>query len=173
MKEGLKHEEACGCGGRLQGPQLKQLREIFARFDMDSDGSLTLLEFAALLRSLGLRPTGDQLQALLEGMDSNANGAVEFDELVQVIEPVMSERALLDQEQLMEVFQSFDRDGNGVITAPELARSMAKMGHPLSFMELTQMIKDADADGDGVISFSEFATIMAKSAIEFLGLPAS
>ncbi|XP_062163482.1 probable calcium-binding protein CML16 [Alnus glutinosa] len=154
----------------LQSEQLKQLKDIFMRFDMDSDGSLTQLELAALLRSLGLKPSGDQLHVLLANMDANGNGTVEFDELVGAIMPDMSEQVLINQEQLLEVFRSFDRDGNGYITAAELAGSMAKMGHPLTYRELTEMMREADTNGDGVISFNEFSIIMAKSASDFLGL---
>ncbi|XP_052199629.1 probable calcium-binding protein CML16 [Diospyros lotus] len=157
---------------RLQSNQLKQLKDIFMRFDMDSDGSLTHLELAALLRSLGLKPTGDQIYVLLANMDSNGNGSIEFDELVEAILPDMSEEVLINQEQLMEVFRSFDRDGNGYITAAELAGQMAKMGHPLTYRELSEMMRDADTNGDGVISFNEFANILGKSASEFLGLAA-
>lgn len=154
----------------MQTDHLKHLRDIFARFDMDSDGSLTHLELAALLRSLGIKPTGDQMHSMLANMDTNGNGSVEFDELIDAILPEMTPESLVDQEQLMEVFRSFDRDGNGFITAAELAQSMAKMGHPLTFQELSEMFKEADSDGDGVISFTEFASVMAKSASDFLGL---
>ncbi|GMN29366.1 hypothetical protein TIFTF001_049519 [Ficus carica] len=50
---------------------------------------------------------------------------------------------------------------------------MAKMGQPLTYRELTEMIREADKDGDGVISFNEFATVMARSASDFLGLALS
>lgn len=155
---------------KLESDQLKQLRDIFRRFDMDDDGSLTQLELAALLRSLGIKPTGDQLHALLTNMDANGNGSIEFDELVQTIMPDANQELLINQNQLMDLFRSFDRDGNGYITAAELAGSMAKMGQPLSYRELSEMMREADTNGDGVISFSEFANIMAKSAAEFLGL---
>lgn len=153
----------------VMAASLSQLRDIFARFDMDADGSLTILELAALLRSLGLKPSGDQVHVLLGNMDANGNGLVEFDELASVILPDMNEDALINQEQLLEVFRSFDRDGNGYITAAELAGAMAKMGQPLTYKELRDMIKEADADGDGVISFNEFATVMAKSASDIFG----
>ncbi|KAK7330224.1 hypothetical protein VNO77_24412 [Canavalia gladiata] len=155
---------------KLQVHQINQLREIFGRFDMDSDGSLTMLELAALLRSLGLKPSGDQVQVLLTNMDSNDNGTVEFDELVKAILPEMNAEVLVNQEHLLGVFKCFDRDGNGYISAAELAGAMAKMGQPLTYRELTEMIKEADTDGDGVISFNEFATIMARSASDSLGL---
>ncbi|KAL2338273.1 hypothetical protein Fmac_012719 [Flemingia macrophylla] len=142
-----------------------------------------MLELAALLRSLGLKPTGEQVQALLAKMDSNGNGKVEFEELVRAILPDINNNSsnnnnnnnnaevLVKQEQLLGVFKCFDRDGNGVISAAELAGAMAKLGQPLTYRELTEMIKEADTDGDGVISFTEFATIMARSASsDFLGL---
>ncbi|KAG0455423.1 hypothetical protein HPP92_024371 [Vanilla planifolia] len=159
--------------GMLRDDHLRQLRDIFTRFDMDCDGSLTFLELAALLRSLGIKPTGDQIHGLLANMDANGNGTVEFEELVTAISPLMSEQAFVNQEQLLHVFRSFDRDGNGYISAAELARAMAQMGQPLTFFELTAMMREADTNGDGVISFNEFAAVMAKSARDFLGLAVS
>ncbi|XP_057528615.1 probable calcium-binding protein CML15 [Amaranthus tricolor] len=151
--------------------QLKQLRHIFDRFDMDSDGSLTQLELAALLRSLGVKHTGDQIYTLLTTMDSNGNGYIEFDELARALLPELNHHDILvNQDQLLEVFRSFDRDGNGYITAAELAGSMAKMGHPLTYKELAEMMREADTNGDGVISFNEFASIMGRSAAELFGL---
>ncbi|XP_057765666.1 probable calcium-binding protein CML15 [Salvia miltiorrhiza] len=153
--------------------QLKQLKEIFDRFDMDKDGSLTLLELAALLRSLGLKPTGDQIHTISASMDANGNGAIEFDELVELMLSDISGEAVPNHDQLLEVFKAFDRDGNGFISAAELAGQMAKMGHPLTYNELTEMMQEADINGDGVISFHEFANIMAKSAVDSLSLPGS
>ncbi|QHO18218.1 hypothetical protein HN873_034610 [Arachis hypogaea] len=159
--------------------QIKQLNDIFNRFDMDSDGSLTHLELAALLRSLGVKPSGDQLHALLSKMDKNGNGYVEFDELVHVLIPREDHshshshshsNIFLNQEQFLDVFRVFDRDGNGFITAAELAGSMARMGQPLTYRELAAMMAQADSNGDGVISFEEFVNILAKSASDFLGI---
>ncbi|KAI4388768.1 hypothetical protein MLD38_001071 [Melastoma candidum] len=89
---------------------------------MDSDGSLTVL--------IGLKPSGDQVYVLLANMDSNGNGLVEFDELVNVMMPNMKEEVLVNQRQLLEVFRSFDCDDNGYITSVELTGTMAKMGQP-------------------------------------------
>ncbi|KAG6764114.1 hypothetical protein POTOM_031572 [Populus tomentosa] len=119
-------------------PQLMSWRCIGMR--IISDG----LELAALLHSLGLKPTGYQLHALFSNMDANGNGHVEFDDLFNAVLPDMNEEVLINQEQCLEVFRSFDRDGNGFITAAELAGSMAKMGQPLKF----QM-----ANGYGLVSF--------------------
>ncbi|KAI4326564.1 hypothetical protein MLD38_031866 [Melastoma candidum] len=151
--------------------QLSQLREIFSRFDMDSDGCLTILELAAFLRSIGLKPTGDQVHVLLANVDSNGNGLVEFDELVRAMMPrEMKRKFQVNRRQLLGMFRSFDRDGNGYITAAELAGAMAKMGQPLTYKELREMIMEADEDGDGVISFDEFTAMMAKSTSGILSM---
>ncbi|KAI5350455.1 hypothetical protein L3X38_003346 [Prunus dulcis] len=63
---------------------------------MDSDGSLTRLELAGLLRSLGFKLIGDVV------LVANRNGTVEFDELVTTILPNMNDEILINQEELME-----------------------------------------------------------------------
>ncbi|KAL0296786.1 UNVERIFIED_CONTAM: putative calcium-binding protein CML16 [Sesamum radiatum] len=103
-------------------------------------------------------------------MDANGNGSIEFEELVDAMLPDINEQVLMNQDQLMEVFRTFDRDGNGYITAAELAGRMAKMGHPLTYHELSEMMREADTNGDGVISFNEFANILGKSAVDYFGL---
>ncbi|XWS37206.1 hypothetical protein CRYUN_Cryun19dG0023200 [Craigia yunnanensis] len=114
----------------LQVDQLNQLKDIFARFDMDSDGSLTILELAALLRSIGLKPSGDQIHVLLANMDSNGNGVVEFDELANAILPDMNEEILVNQDkltrELTEMIEEADADGDGVISFNEFSSVMAK-----------------------------------------------
>ncbi|GMH01059.1 hypothetical protein Nepgr_002898 [Nepenthes gracilis] len=114
---------------------------------------------------------------MLVATDSNGNGTIEFDELATAILPDLDEQIFINQGHLLEIFRIFDRifdhDGNGIITAAELAGAMAKVGQPLTYRELTEMITEADTNGDGVISFNEFASVMAKSSSGFLGIPPS
>ncbi|KAI7986398.1 putative calcium-binding protein CML16 [Camellia lanceoleosa] len=104
--------------------QPDQLRDIFSRFDMD-------LMAASPPRALA--SSAPRHQALrrpnprpLSQHGRQWHGTVEFDELVNAITPHMTEDLLINQGQLLEVFKSFDRDGNGYITPAELAGSMAK-----------------------------------------------
>ncbi|CAN1122814.1 Probable calcium-binding protein CML16 [Linum perenne] len=50
-------------------------------------------------------------------------------------------------------FLRFNYDGNDNITTTELAGSMAKMGHPLFYKELSEMMRQADTNGDDILSF--------------------
>ncbi|KAK9159086.1 hypothetical protein Scep_005660 [Stephania cephalantha] len=151
----------------LDDEQISELREIFRSFDRNNDGSLTQLELGSLLRSLGLKPSADQLEALTQKADKNSNGLVEFSEFVSLVAPdLLPAKSPYSEEQLRELFGMFDRDGNGYITAAELVHSMAKLGHALTAKELTGMIKEADTDGDGMISFQEFSQAITSAAFD-------
>ncbi|KAK3157239.1 hypothetical protein QOZ80_2AG0118150 [Eleusine coracana subsp. coracana] len=152
---------------RLDDEQLAELREIFRSFDRNDDGSLTQLELGSLLRSLGLKPSADQLDALIQRADTNSNGLVEFSEFVALVAPdLLADRSPYSEDQLRRLFGIFDRDGNGFITAAELAHSMARLGHALTVKELTGMIKEADTDGDGRINFQEFSRAITAAAFD-------
>ncbi|XP_077242909.1 putative calcium-binding protein CML11 [Tasmannia lanceolata] len=152
---------------KLDDDQISELREIFRSFDRNNDGSLTELELGLLLRSVGLKPSTDQLDALIQKADTNSNGLIEFSEFVNLVAPeLLPGKSPYTEEQLRRLFRLFDRDGNGYITAAELAHSMAKLGHALTVEELTGMIKEADTDGDGRINFSEFSRAITSAAFD-------
>ncbi|KAJ9678448.1 hypothetical protein PVL29_020590 [Vitis rotundifolia] len=154
---------------KLDDEQLGELREIFRSFDRNNDGSLTQLELGSLLRSLGLKPSQDQLDALIQKADRNSNGLIEFSEFVALVEPeLIPAKCPYNEEQLRMIFRMFDRDDKGYITAAELAHSMAKLGHALTANELTGMIKEADTDGDGCINFQEFSQAITSAAFDNL-----
>ncbi|KAL8511146.1 hypothetical protein ACS0TY_017825 [Phlomoides rotata] len=99
---------------KLNDEQLAELREIFRSFDRNNDGSLAELELGSFLRSLGLKPSPDQIDALIQKADTNNNGLVEFSEFVALVAPeLLPTKSPYSEEQLKQLFKMFDRDGNG------------------------------------------------------------
>ncbi|KAI7993865.1 putative calcium-binding protein CML17 [Camellia lanceoleosa] len=102
---------------KLDDEQLSEL-EIFRSFDRNNDGSLTQLELGSLLRSLGLKPSPDEIETLIQKADRNSNGLVEFSEFVLLVAPdLLPAKSPYTAEQLKQLFRMFDQDGNGYITA--------------------------------------------------------
>ena len=64
------------------------------------------------------------------------------------------------EEELIEAFKVFDRDGNGLISSIELRHVMTQLGEKLTDDEVEEMIKEADNDGDGYINYEEFVKMM-------------
>ncbi|KAJ6818676.1 polcalcin Jun o 2 isoform X1 [Iris pallida] len=63
--------------------------------------------------------------------------------------------------ELERVFSKFDSNGDGKISAEELAAIFATLGdgEPLTDEELRRMMAEADSDGDGFISLDEFVDL--------------
>ena len=71
------------------------------------------------------------------------------------------------EEELIEAFKVFDRDGNGLISAAELRHVMTNLGEKLTDEEVDEMIREADVDGDGHINYEEFVRMMMAKWINF------
>ncbi|KAI5863667.1 EF-hand [Durotheca rogersii] len=72
-------------------------------------------------------------------------------------------RALSKEEiqVFKDLFDSYDTDKGGNITAEEFAKVMSQSpGKQPTKEEVEQIIKDVDLDGDGTINFNEFITMM-------------
>ncbi|KAI9108487.1 hypothetical protein K1719_020678 [Acacia pycnantha] len=83
------------------------MREIFRSFDRNKDESLMQLELGSLLRSLGLKPSEDQLEALIQKANKNSNGMVEFSEFIATVEPdLVNARSPYTEEQLRQIFRT-------------------------------------------------------------------
>ncbi|MFF4412368.1 EF-hand domain-containing protein [Streptosporangium sp. NPDC001559] len=60
-------------------------------------------------------------------------------------------------EDYATTFRIIDVDGDGLISAPELARLMEVLGQPLTPQGAADAVARIDRDGDGLISLEEFA----------------
>jgi Ca2+-binding EF-hand superfamily protein len=58
------------------------------------------------------------------------------------------------------LFRMFDGDGDGQITAAELAAALAELGEQVDETEAASRIRGGDADGDGRISLAEFKAML-------------
>ncbi|KAK3317204.1 hypothetical protein B0T22DRAFT_164704 [Podospora appendiculata] len=68
--------------------------------------------------------------------------------------------------QIKEVFDVFDKDHTGDITADELGHVMKELGLNPSDSELQDLVNEADTNKDGVISFDEFLGLMSMAVKE-------
>ncbi|PSR92769.1 Calmodulin-like protein [Actinidia chinensis var. chinensis] len=138
--------------------QIVEFQEVFSLFDKDGDGCITVEELATVIRSLDQNPTEEELQDMINEIDADGNGTIEFTEFLNFMANRMKETDA--EEELKEAFKVFDKDQNGYISATELRQVMINLGEKLSDEEVDQMIKEADLDGDGQVNFDEFVKMM-------------
>ncbi|XP_064622998.1 calmodulin-alpha-like [Lineus longissimus] len=143
---------------QLTEEQVIEIREAFRLFDKDGDGTVSTQELGTVLKSLGQAPTDDELETMINEVDTDGNGIIEFSEfLAMMAKKMLGGESALD---IREAFKVFDRDGHGYITVAELKRVMTTLGEKMTEEEVNEMISEADVDGDGKVDYEEFAEMI-------------
>ncbi|KAJ7307532.1 hypothetical protein JRQ81_009557 [Phrynocephalus forsythii] len=130
---------------------LLEFKEAFSLFDKDGDGTITTKELGTVMRSLGQNPTEAELQDMINEVDADGNGTIDFPEFLTMMARKMKDTD--SEEEIREAFRVFDKDGNGYISAAELRHVMTNLGEKLTDEEVDEMIREADIDGDGQVNY--------------------
>jgi len=126
---------------QLTEEQIAEFKEAFSLFDKDGDGTITTKELGTVMRSLGQNPTEAELQDMINEVDADGNGTIDFPEFLSLMARKMKDTDT--EEELIEAFKVFDRDGNGFISAAELRHVMTNLGEKLTDEEVDEMIREA------------------------------
>ena len=147
MSEGRKH-------AHLTEEELAEFQEIFNLVDLDKGGTISKDELKQLMNTLGLKPTQEELNQMVDEIDADGNGEIDFPEFLTMMLRKMNEGN--PEKELMDVFMVFDKDGSGTISPDELRSAMRVIGEKLTDDEIEDAIKLADTSGDGEVDYDEF-----------------
>merc|ERR1712006_65788 len=136
-------------------------RKNFNLFDKKRTGAIPIADMGTVLRSLGQNPTEAELAALVEEVDKDKSGTIEFEEFVDLM--ARTNKTQDQMEEIKNAFLTFDADGSGFIDREELVNVLTTMGDPVDEETINGMIAEADLDGDGKINYAEFTKIMLES----------
>ncbi|XP_050387418.1 calmodulin-like [Argentina anserina] len=147
----------------LTDDQTAEYKHAFSLLDKDGDGSITTNELGTAMRSLGLKPSEEELEAMINEVDVDGNGTIDLQEFLSLMARKVQDN--LSEKQLKEAFRVFDKDQNGFISADELRHVMASLGESLTDQQIDQMVHEADIDGDGQINYQEFVKVMLAKKV--------
>merc|ERR1712170_199504 len=106
--------------GQLSEDQLDEIREAFSLFDSDASGAIDVRELKAAMRALGFEVKNEELKKMVTDVDNDGNGTIEFAEFLMMMTAKMGEKDT--REDIEKVFKLFDDDNTNKISFRNLAR---------------------------------------------------
>lgn len=151
----------------LGDSQVRAIREAFLRLDSDGDGSLCPDEIREGLSSSSLGTEPEDVDDIISAMDTNASGKIDYTEFLAAM---MERGSHLTDGVLRRAFGVFDLDGDGRISAQELAAVFCDRdgecggdGRVFDRAAVAEIVREADRNGDGSIDFAEFVASLRGS----------
>ncbi|KAI4327732.1 hypothetical protein L6164_020158 [Bauhinia variegata] len=159
----LKQVALRALASTLDEEELADLKDQFQAIDVDKNGSISLEEMRqALAKDLPWRLKDSRVLEILQAIDINTDGLVDFSEFVAAtlhvhqLEEHDSEKW---QQRSQAAFDKFDLDKDGYITPEELRMHTGMKG------SIDTLLEEADVDKDGRISLSEFRRLLRTASL--------
>ncbi|EDW74292.1 uncharacterized protein Dwil_GK21454 [Drosophila willistoni] len=139
---------------------LEHFRDAFALLDRAEDGHVTIQELAMFMRTLGHEPTDAELWTMINEVNMDGSGTMNFEEFLTMMQRKMREP--FKEEELRAAFRIFDKANTGYIDKNSLAEVFIAVGEHLNSEEMDEIIREGDFDGDGKLNFDEFVQLLTQ-----------
>lgn len=116
---------------KVNDEEIKEEIELFNSFDSNNDGYITKKELKKGLLKLNTM-TDEQVDAIMESMDTDKNGAINFNEFISA---TLNSKIFMDYQRIVKAFEFFDMDNDGLIDENELKNALA--GQEFSKLDTT------------------------------------
>ena len=173
----------------LADDEIKCLKNCFDLFDSKKQTFLSADDLDEILRAMGFRPSAEELKAILEEIDEDGSGEIEFAEFCQLCAKFLVEDPDIETLKrelkaafrfsyfcilcdcivmflfiyLIQFFRIYDKNGEGFITMDTLRGLISELLQPLTQEELDGIIDELDEDGSGTMDFDEFCEMMMSA----------
>lgn len=130
--------------------------------DKANEGIIPTKDLGLAIRAVYLNPTEAELHEMIAEVDPEGAGTLSLDAFLMLVSK--RQKDLDVEEDILDAFRVFDKDGNGFISNVELRYILSNLGEKLMEGEdLEEMIKEAECNDDGQINYEEFVkVIMSK-----------
>jgi len=143
----------------LSAGEIEDVREVFDLFDFwdGRDGMVDGAKIGDFLRCCSLNPT-NELVKKNGGTEKMGEKQYKFEEILPIFKAVSAETDTGTFADFMEGFKTFDREGQGYISAAEVRHVLTCMGERLQDSEVDAILKytDTQEDLEGNIKYEDF-----------------
>ncbi|XP_047197043.1 calcium-binding protein 7 isoform X2 [Hippoglossus stenolepis] len=106
----------------LPEDEVEEIREAFKVFDRDGNGFISKQELGMAMRSLGYMPNEVELEVIIQRLDMDGDGQVDFEEFVTLLGPKLTAAGLPDKFHGSDFDSVFWKCDMQKLTVEELKR---------------------------------------------------
>ena len=131
--------------------------------DLDKGGTISQDELGQLMTTLGLKPTQEELNAMVAEIDADGSGEIDFDEFVTVMSRKVN--TSYTPKQVKAAFKVFAKqtDPNGMISMATLEQALTTYGtEKLSLSDAQELLSQIEPDENGMVNYLEFVDMMTQ-----------
>lgn len=140
-----------------------EMHDFFKEFLVGGKDTLGVEEITAILKSVGLRCTTEEVRAMISEVCDPNKTEIKFDDLMNILERHTHQEDA--DETMRQAFETIDKDGDGVISAEDLQYFMQSLGEDFDVKYAERMLKAATGDKKTPVTFEQYKkTLQSKWA---------
>ena len=146
----------------LSQDEINGCREAFLAFDEHRSGKIDVWALKKVLEQMGHKPTEKEVFEMINEVDHNTSGSINFIEFLKIIENYKTRMASLnDETDMIDAFVACGggEDQSGHVTRDTLIQ-VIKYDFGLT-IDIEALIAKVDTDGSGEIEFDEFKELLS------------
>ncbi len=143
--------------------ELAEFREIFNLVDKDKGGSISRDELGELMDTLGIRASKEEIDLMINEIDEDNNGEIDFEEFVAVMSRKVN--ANYTSTEVKSAFKAFEINGSsGYVTIDSLRKALMSYGtEKLSLQQANDLLSQLEQDTQGRVNYIDYVNMMMGS----------
>lgn len=134
---------------------VEKLQSAFVDFDDDGDGEVETQMLERALRAYGVNPTAQEMADILS--DVSRYNTVDFNTFAYIIYHIS--RSSNTEDDLVEAFRLFDKDGMGKIKASQIKEILLHINRPFTDEQLDEITAGLQND-NGFVDYRELTKLL-------------
>ena len=145
---------------KMSKEELAEFREIFDLVDKDKGGSISRDELGELMDTLGIRASKEEIDLMINEIDEDNNGEIDFEEFVAVMSRKVN--ANYTSAEVKSAFKAFEMDcSSGYVTIDSLRKALMSYGtEKLSLQQANDLLSQLEQDSQGRVNYIDYVNMM-------------
>ena len=137
-------------------------KEAFQIFDKHSEGYISSNELGTIMSSLGFNISDEDLNEITNIYDNEQNNnMIDFISFLGIISK--KKENIYKEEDLIDAFRIFDKEGNGKISSKELLYVMMSSGEDFNENYIKELISESSMEHDEFIDYQKFVKLLISA----------